>query len=156
MVKLNLGCGEDKREGYTNVDIRKEVNPDLVHDLEKPLPFPDNSVEEIIAFDIVEHFSFHKVEEILRDWFRVLKPGGVIHIRCPDMEAIAEKVILSGKFGWKEISWYVYGGQDYEFNYHKAGFTKRTLKELLESIGFVVEEIREDGFTNMYCRARKP
>ncbi len=155
-MKLNLGCGLDKREGYVNIDIREEVNPDLVHDLEKPLPFPDNSAEEIIAKDVLEHLSFHKVEDALRDWFRVLKPGGRIYIQCPDLEAIAKKIILSGKYSWKEISYWVYGAQDYPENTHKAGFTIRTLKELLEKIGFVVEKIENDGGTNIICYARKP
>jgi hypothetical protein len=52
-MKLNLGCGLDKRQGYINVDIRKDVNPDLVLNLEDiPYPFESNSIEEIIAKDI--------------------------------------------------------------------------------------------------------
>ena len=44
MIKLNLGCGNDYRRGWLNCDKSKEVNPDKVVDLEKKLPFKDNSV----------------------------------------------------------------------------------------------------------------
>jgi len=45
-LKLNLGCGLDKREGYINLDVRKEVKPDIVCDLEHSfLPFTDESVD---------------------------------------------------------------------------------------------------------------
>jgi len=128
----------------------------MVWNLEVPLPFPDNSVEEIIAKDIIEHFPFRKVPAILKDWFRVLKKGGKIYIQCPDLGAIARDKILSGKFDWDQISYWIYGGQDYIFNFHKAGFTIPTLKRLLEKIGFKVDEIKNDGGTNIMCYAHKP
>jgi ubiquinone/menaquinone biosynthesis C-methylase UbiE len=163
-VKLNLGCGLDVRDGYINIDVRKVHPKILVLDLEKELlkPFPDNSVEEIIAKDFIEHLSWRVVEDFLKDCYRVLKPGGRMYIQVPDMEAIAKKVILNPSFkygeleGWKAISFWVYGAQDHEFNVHKTGFTIPTLKKLLESIGFVVESIENDGDTNLICWVRKP
>jgi SAM-dependent methyltransferase len=164
-VKLNLGCGLDVRDGYINIDVRKVHPKILVLDLEKELlrPFPDSSAEEIIAKDFIEHLSWRVVEDFLRDCYRVLKGGGRMYIQVPDLEAIARKVILDPSFrfgdleGWKAISYWVYGSGDYgEPSFHKAGFTIPTLKRLLESIGFVVEDIRNDGGTNINCWVRKP
>jgi len=163
-MKLNLGCGDDVREGYINIDVRKTKPNVLVLDLEKELlkPFPSESAEEIIAKDFVEHISWRRVEDLLKDIFRVLKKGGRLFIQVPDLEAIARKVILDPNFkhgeleGWKAISFWVYGAQDYEENYHRSGFTIPTLKKLLEGIGFVVEKIENDGGTNIICHARKP
>jgi ubiquinone/menaquinone biosynthesis C-methylase UbiE len=163
-VKLNLGCGLDIRDGYINIDIRKVHPKILVLDLEKELlkPFPDNSAEEIIAKDFIEHLSWRAVEAFLKDCYRVLKSGGRMYIQVPDLEAIAKKVILDPNFkygeleGWKAISFWVYGAQDYETNLHKSGFTIPTLKKLLESIGFVVERIENDGGTNVIASVRKP
>ena len=161
-LKLNLGCGLDKRPGYINIDVREEVKPDLVWDLHYvPLPFPDNSVEEVIAKDVIEHVSWRRVEALLKDIYRILKPGGRLYVQVPDLEAIAKKVILNPDFkygdldGFKAISYWVYGAQDYRDNYHKAGFTIPTLKRLLESIGFRVERIENDGGTNIMCWAVK-
>jgi len=163
-MKLNLGCGDDVREGYINIDVRKTKTNVLVLDLEKELlkPFPNESADEIIARDFIEHVSWRRVEDLLKDIFRVLKRGGRLYVQAPDLEAIARKVILNPEFkygdleGWKAISFWVYGCQDHEYNYHKTGFTIETLKRLLESIGFVVEDIKNDGGTNIICHARKP
>ena len=85
-LKLNLGCGLDKREGYVNIDVREDVEPDMVIDLEKELlrRFEDESVDEILAKDFLEHLSWRVVETFLRDCHRVLKHNGrilsLIHI----------------------------------------------------------------------------
>jgi ubiquinone/menaquinone biosynthesis C-methylase UbiE len=149
--------------GQINIDVRKTKPNVLIIDLEKELlkPFPSNSVDEIIARDCIEHIIWRRVEELLRDIYRILKCNGRVYIQVPDLEVIAKKVILNPDFcfgdlcGWKAISYFVYGAQDYEYNYHKAGFTIPTLKKLLESIGFVVDDIRNDGGTNIMCFARK-
>jgi hypothetical protein len=162
-MKLNLCCGDDVRVGYVNIDVRKTKPNVLVLDLEKELlrVFPSNSVEEVIAKDCIEHISWRRVEDLLRDIHRVLKCNGRVYIQVPDLEAIAKKAIFNPDFcfgdlcGWKAISYWVYGSQDYLENTHKAGFTIPTLKKLLESIGFIVDDIRNDGGTNIICWARK-
>jgi SAM-dependent methyltransferase len=164
-MKLNLGCGGDVREGWLNIDVRKTHPKVLVLDLEKEMlrPFPDGSVDEILAKDFIEHLSWRVVEDFLRDCYRVLKRGGRMFIQVPDMEAVARKVILNPDFrygdlsGWKAISFWVYGSGDYgEPSFHKAGFTIPTLKQLLESIGFVVERIENDGGSNIVATVKKP
>lgn len=156
-MKLYLGCGLDKRPGYVNVDIRESVKPDVVWDLEKfPYPFGDESAEEILAIDIIEHLSFHKVEQAIREIWRILKKGGRLHIRCPDLEILFKKVVLNPNADFKEMSFWIYGAQDYPENFHKSGFTKRTLRELLEKVGFKIESIGDDGGTNIICWAIKP
>lgn len=163
-MKLNLGCGDDVKAGYINIDIRKTKPNVLMLDLEKDLLkiFPDGSVEEIIAKDVIEHVSWRRVEDLLRDIHRVLKSNGKVYIQVPDLEAIARNVILNPNFkygelsGFKAISYWLYGGQDYEYNFHKSGFTISTLRGILEQIGFIVEVIRNDGGSNIVCWARKP
>jgi hypothetical protein len=163
-LKLNLGCGDDVKAGYINIDIRKTKPNVLMLDLEKDLLkiFPDGSVEEIIAKDVIEHVSWRRVEDLLRDIHRVLKSNGKVYIQVPDLEAIARNVILNPNFkygelsGFKAISYWLYGGQDYEYNFHKSGFTISTLRGILEQIGFIVEVIRNDGGSNIVCWARKP
>ena len=162
-MRLNLCCGDDVRDGYINIDVRKTKPNVLVLDLEKDLlrPFPDKSVDEILAYDCIEHISWRRIEDLLRDIHRVLKCDGRLYLRVPDLEAIAKKVILDPCFkynelrGWKAISFWVYGGQDYPENTHKAGFTIPTLRELLESLGFKIEKIENDGGTNIVCVAVK-
>ena len=155
-MKLNLGCGLDKRKEFINIDIRGEVKPDLVWDLGKiPYPYENDVIDEIIAKDILEHFPFKAIEPLLKEWYRLLKKGGRIYIQAPDLGYIAKEVILNRKYDYKEISFWIYGEQDYLTNFHKAGFTICTLKFLLESIGFIVEKIKNNGGSNLMCWASK-
>ena len=80
--KLNLGCGEDKKEGYINVDWSPLVHPDVVHDLNVvPYPFEDNSVDYIEASHVLEHLD--KPFILMKEFHRMLKLGGTIDIKVP-------------------------------------------------------------------------
>lgn len=84
-MKLNLGCGADVREGWTNVDwiFPKGQPGDVVHwNLDDtPLPFPSDSVDEIYCSHILEHLW--EWENLVLDCHRMLKPGGLLTIRVP-------------------------------------------------------------------------
>ena len=163
MVKINMGSGEGKLQGWINVDIREEVNPDVLWDLEKfPYPFQDNYAEEIMWKDVLEHLSWRLVKKALEETYRILKHGGKTYIQCPDLEAIAKKVILNPDYrfgelhGYMAIGFWVYGRQDPWGGYHKAGFTIPALRALLLDVGFQIEKIENDGGTNIMCWAVKP
>ena len=71
-MKLNLGAGYTKLEGYINIDIRESVSPDMVADLSKEFPFESNSVDEVRAFDFLEHIPLGKTIDVIEEIFRVL------------------------------------------------------------------------------------
>jgi ubiquinone/menaquinone biosynthesis C-methylase UbiE len=139
MLKLNLGCSVVKETGYINVD--NHIQADLKHDLLEPLPYKDDSVDEILASHVLEHFSYTECDEVLKDWCRVLKKDGILHIRVPDMEAICKDYLLSDqerKDNWCVIEFY--GGQWNGGEFHKNGFNYESLKNKVESHGFRVLE----------------
>ena len=80
-MKLHLGCGYNKLEGYINCDISKEVNPDKVLNIEYPLPFKDDSVEEIIAEHVLEHIN--NFITLMHELRRICKNGAKIIIKTP-------------------------------------------------------------------------
>lgn len=87
-MKLDLGCGQFKREGYIGID-NATVNPvnnvqfipDVIHDLNNGIPFPDNSCNEVYSSHSLEHFR--DPHFILRECRRVLVNGGIICIIVP-------------------------------------------------------------------------
>ncbi len=82
-VRLNLGCGATRRPGWVGVDMRPDA--DLQLDLRRPLPFPDRSCAELYAEHVVEHLAYPgEVEAVLRDWYRILVPGGRVSVGVPD------------------------------------------------------------------------
>ena len=81
-TRINLGCGNDLREGYVNVDSSATVNPDKVWDLEKtPLPFADDSFDEVVANHVLEHI--HNFIPLMHDIHRICKSDASIRIRTP-------------------------------------------------------------------------
>ena len=81
-MNLNLGCSDRHLPGYVNVDI---VPPaDELADLRQRWPWPDSSIAEIKAFDIIEHLpdKIHTMNEL----WRVLAPGGTVEIEVPTTE----------------------------------------------------------------------
>ncbi len=80
-MKLHLGCGNDYKKGYVNCDISAEVNPDKVVDLEKKLPFKDDSVTEVLANHVFEHV--HNLVPLMHELYRVCKKNAKIIIRTP-------------------------------------------------------------------------
>lgn len=80
-MKLNLGCGKDIRQGWVNVDNRPGEGVDMLVDLRNPLPFPDKSVEHVLASHVFEHIL--NWEDLLLEIYRVLIPGGTVEIRVP-------------------------------------------------------------------------
>ena len=81
MSKLNIGCGKDIREGWINLDCVALPGVDVVHDIGVlPLPFGDQTMEEILCKDILEHVEYFA---LLKDIHRVLRKGGKVFVRVP-------------------------------------------------------------------------
>ena len=84
-MKLNLGCGNTRKEGWVGIDCVKTDATDIVRDLARGLPFADSTADEILADNVFEHigppadFIF-----VLNECYRVLKPGGTLTVIVPD------------------------------------------------------------------------
>jgi SAM-dependent methyltransferase len=78
-LRLNLGCSDDHRPGFLNVDIARPA--DMIVDLARPWPWDDGTVEHIVAFDVLEHLP-SKIWA-MNEAHRVLEPGGVLEFAVP-------------------------------------------------------------------------
>ena len=137
LIKLHLACGDDYTEGYVNVDLYNTKHVDAQFDVKK-IPYDDNSVDEIKAFHIIEHFDWFEIHnELLVEWKRVLKPGGRLWLETPDFLTSCKKFIEAEKDG----KWNLYGHFFSEAwlpgQIHKFLFTEEQLIDTLEYSGFV-------------------
>lgn len=137
-VKLNLGCGSTKLEGYVNIDVEKTCKPDKVVDfIAEQLKYTNNSISEIVLFHTIEHIQkrFHK--RILAECWRVLKPGGRIIISYPEFIKCADnwKKNYRGKREFWEAT--IFGRQLYPSDFHITLMCTTDFLEVLRDCGFV-------------------
>jgi len=104
-MKLNLGSGYRNLEGYINIDIRESVNPDMVADLSKEFPFESNSVDEVRAFDFLEHIPLGKTIDVIEEIFRVLKPDGFFEHSTPSTDGRGAWMDPTHVSFWNRNSW---------------------------------------------------
>lgn len=114
-MKLHLGSGGKIVPGFLNVDIQKLPNVDLVCDVGK-LPFVDNSVGMIYSCAVIEHVSRHEWVDVLREWWRVLEPAGVLQLSTADFGAIVRRYLE--KHNVEELIGLINGGQKDQFDRH--------------------------------------
>ena len=88
-MKINIGAGKFKKGGWTNIDhVSKHYNSknDIDMDFLKDQNFPidDNSVSVAYCSHMIEHLPEDVINNLMKETYRVLKPGGVFHVTCPD------------------------------------------------------------------------
>lgn len=93
-MKLNLGSGNERFDGFTNVDLYDKT-ADVMADI-CDLPFPDSSVDEAIAYQVIEHVPYNQSEKMFREICRVLKKGSHVTIETPDVDYICQAILVEG------------------------------------------------------------
>jgi len=160
-MKLNLGCGKDIKEGFWNVDAVYHDGVDEVIDLSKVVLL-FNDVEYINCQDLIEHFYRDVAVGFLKQCYRILNCGGKIYIQTPDLETLCKRYCgalenpteLQHDMNGEQVAQSLYAHPNI-YDSHKWCYDKYTLREVLESIGFVIESIGSDGGQNLLCLARK-
>ncbi len=101
-VKLHLACGTMYKEGWINIDNNSDNNIEKLDynwDLRFALPFDDNSADFIYNEHFLEHLTVEEGQRAIKDFLRVLKPGGVMRVAMPDLTAM---IATYQDSNWKE------------------------------------------------------
>ncbi|MDD1503983.1 methyltransferase domain-containing protein [Lysinibacillus sp. CNPSo 3705] len=85
---LNIGCGSTFHEDWVNVDIYSTSEHVIEMDIRKGIAFEDSSFDVVYSSHVLEHMSKNAAEELVKEMMRVLKPGGILRLVVPDLEAI--------------------------------------------------------------------
>lgn len=145
--RFNLGCGDKILPGYINVDVassRGGKTPDLLCDLRR-LSLADSIASEVLAVHVIEHFWRWDVEAVLREWLRVLAPGGQLIIECPNLvnacKALLDDPVQAAEQDTRGrmTMWVFYGDPAWRdpLMTHKWAYTPESLIRLLENLGYV-------------------
>ncbi|MGE3474391.1 MAG: methyltransferase domain-containing protein [Rhodospirillaceae bacterium] len=137
-IKLNIGS-RARVEGWKNFDIAPGPEVDFVGDCVDLSQIADGSVDTIYASHVLEHISYQvDLQAALREWFRVLAPGGTVMISVPDLEMLC-RLYLSPTLKAEhrfQIMQIMFGGQIDEFDFHAVGLSHELLGYYLTSVGF--------------------
>jgi len=136
-MKLHIGCGKRFIPGFVHVDVVALPHIDHVSDARRLSFAAANTVDLIYAAHVLEHFGRYEFKDVLTEWHRVLKPGGVLRLSVPDFKACAaiyyEKGLADGLSGLLGL---IIGGQRDGFDYHKMIFDEPFLCAALKAVGF--------------------
>lgn len=80
-LRLHVGCGMNRRDGWVNCDLHKTPATDTTFDVQERWPFEDNSVAQILATHMLEHLDDPMA--FFREAWRVLRPTGQISLQLP-------------------------------------------------------------------------
>ena len=171
---VNLGAGGELSPYEINVDLREGTGV-FRCDIRR---LPDEWADQ---FDVVhsehalEHFEYEDTQDILKEWVRIVKPGGQLRVEMPDLQWAAEQIVetgdittfLQGSLYGDQASEYweqePYGGEhngrfipySHANNRHLAGFTAKSLQRLLEGAGLEAVKTERRGFS-LYGEGVKP
>lgn len=168
MVRLNLGSGDSKLEGFISVDLYDET-ADVRADICE-LPFDNESIDEIVAYQVIEHLEYNKSQQMFDEMYRVLKPGGTAIVETPDIAVVARKILeegLTDKWLYNLVGeyyrpWDKERYDDWEHNaasIHRNPWTMERLTKFAFVAGFSQIDRREPDFyhyeENMSVRLTK-
>lgn len=172
---VNLGCGTHYHAAWINLDVNPLAKDVGLLDLNRPLPFIDDSVDVVYLSHVIEHFAFEDGKRVLGDIFRVLKPQGVIRIVTPDLESLARsylerlheavegRVLADAKYEWTILELF-----DQAVRSQRGGEMARFLRRADASIrgfirsrvgheveGYWGKELSPPSFWNKFCNLNK-
>lgn len=134
LKKLHLGCGEIILKDYINVDLYND-KADVKCDVKKLL-FGNDSIDEIYACHLIEHFDFHEAFDVLREWKRVLKVGGKLVIETPDLLESCRKFVELGDEDRVMMYSHFFAKPWVPGEIHKFLYTPKQLSWTLMQVGF--------------------
>lgn len=145
-MNLEIGCGDnpiwDLPGEWHRLDSRPLPHIDYCQSAVDLSNIPDATYEMVVARDVIEHLGWREIPAALKEWLRVLVPGGALHVETPNAYELA--LILMGReegrkyrneSDFEQFNRVMFGHQDYPENTHKSYFTPTWLKRLLREAG---------------------
>ncbi len=131
-------------------NIRRAVVVDM-HANVIDMPFKNNSIEQILSVNLIDHLRIPDRERFLNECYRILEPGGVLITDVGD--AVSNAQLLVDAKGKEQIEWalrlfYCHGRDEYDSHYW--GYTGAYLMEIMHEHGFVFDWLRDDFIDHTY------
>jgi predicted SAM-dependent methyltransferase len=135
-VFIHLACGKRHIPGWVHVDVDDYPHLDYRHPVETLPMFPDNYADLIYNSHQVAYYDRFQVQDVLREWLRVLKPGGTLRLSTPDFEQVVQVYLRNRKLA--EHLGFLYGRYQTRGGpiYYRMTYDYPTLRATLFQAGF--------------------
>jgi predicted SAM-dependent methyltransferase len=148
-VLIHLGCGYQNDPRYINVDGEPLPHVHYVGPVEKLPMFRANYADLVYACHVLEHISHQQMINVLSEWRRVLKPGGVVRISVPDFDKLIDLYHTEGGSVERVMS-PLMGTQESGYDFHMTIFNEAYLSKLLKEAGFLETRIWDPDTASYY------
>jgi predicted SAM-dependent methyltransferase len=150
---LNLGCGERCHSEWINIDLTGRRPGVVAHDLTTGIPAKTSSVDAVYHAALFEHLRRNDAAKLLREIYRVLKPGGIVRVGVPDLEKICrtyleklEGALMGDKQAASDYDWIMLEMFDQAVRERSGGEMLRYLSHRqLPNEPFIFERIGNEG-----------
>jgi predicted SAM-dependent methyltransferase len=112
MKYLNLGCGNRFHKDWINIDFELSSPWVQQHDIRKDLPYADNVFDVCYCSHVLEHLKRTEADKVVKEIYRILKPGAIVRLVVPDLEKITrayllalERVMAGDKYRESDYDW---------------------------------------------------
>ncbi|OGU08505.1 MAG: hypothetical protein A2X82_14855 [Geobacteraceae bacterium GWC2_55_20] len=136
--RLHIG-GQEKNSEWEILDILPSPIVDHIAEASDLSDFGEGEFYEVYASHVLEHLDFaDEVLKALAEWYRVLEPGGRLMVSVPDLDCLAELLLIRDLTvgQWQFLTQIIFGGHSNPFDYHNSGYNERYLEQLLKMTGF--------------------
>lgn len=136
--RLHIG-GWQVKAGWEILDANPGDHVNHVGDAADLSRFPEGAFSEIYASHVLEHFDFKgDLEMVLKEWHRVLQPGGKLMVSVPDLERLCHLYLTPGLATdmRQKIMMMMFGAHADNYDYHMVGLDDHSLAALLRQAGF--------------------
>ena len=124
---VNLGGGANIFDRWLTADI--DPRADVYVNITRPLPFGDATIDAVYLEEVVEHVPVPAGREMLAECLRILKPGGVLRVTTPDLDA------FTASFDGTQAATDAINNIFYEHE-HRHIYSRGELRAALEAAGF--------------------
>jgi predicted SAM-dependent methyltransferase len=150
--RLHIG-GQVRMEGWEVLDANAGPVVDHVADARDLGRFTDGTFDTIYASHVVEHLDYRDVlVATLREWRRVMVPGGTLYVSVPDLATLASMFVLKDQLNMEEryqVMRMIFGGHVDQYDYHLVGLDQDFLGTFLTQAGFAnLRRVRSFGLFN--------
>jgi SAM-dependent methyltransferase len=165
-IKVVIGTRTYLGPDWTHVDI--EPFPlhatdntwhkvDIVCDA-RSIPLPDDYADVVFSSECLEHFPWKEYQAALKEWCRILKPGGMIRIEVPDFLGACRQILsMDSLEGDRAMQQIFFAEQSNQYDFHFVGLTSRMLVDDFNNIGLQVLDVKSgDEWGWLKVDASKP